>query len=167
MSISMGRVGGLRPPREFATALREFDPDLTAEWNYASQSWWIVQTVRRCRSVGEAGGLHFSSIDDVKVPVMQISSFPGALDSRVLAMLERERAITLRDFEKLLIERQKDRKKETRAAGAKMIDDVTENALDCWYDPTIRNQVGLPPRVRGWSPDDNASKSHDKGQSAA
>jgi len=167
MSISMGRVGGLRPPREFAAALREFDPDLTAEWNYASQSWWIVQTVRRCRSVGEADGTHFSSIDDVKVPVMQISSFPGALDSRVLAMLERERAITLRDYEKLLIQRQRDHKKATRDAGAKMIDDVTENALDCWYDPTIRNQVGLPPRVRGWSPDGNASRTQNEGVSPA
>ena len=154
----MGKVGGLRPPQEFARALRDFDPDLRAEWNYDSQSWWITQTVKRCRPIGEADGVHLSSIDDVKIPVMQISSFPGALDSRILAMLEKERAVTLKQFERLLIQRQKDRKAQRSAETSKSLDYATEDALSCWYDPTTRNQVGLPPRVKGWSPDNNVSR---------
>ena len=167
MGISMGMVGGLRPPQEFARVLREFDPDLEAEWNYASQSWWITQTVKRCRPVGTADGIHLSCVDDVKVPVMQISSFPGALDSRILAMLEKERAVTLKEYEKLLIQRQKDKKAHRSAETAKSLDYATEDALSCWYDPTIRNQVGLPPRVKGWSPDGNTDRTDNQNQSAA
>jgi len=167
MGISMGKVGGLRPPQEFARALRDFDPDLRAEWNYDSQSWWITQTVKRCRPIGKADGVHLSSVDDVKIPVMQISSFPGALDSRILAMLEKERAVTLKQFERLLIQRQKDRKALRSDETRKSLDDATEDALNCWYDPTMRNRVGLPPRVKGWSPDDNASKPESQSIAAA
>ena len=167
MGISMGNVGGLRPPQEFARALREFDPDLTAQWNYDAQSWWICQRVRRHLPVGEADGVSISCYEDVDVPVMQISSFPGALDSRIIVELEKERAITLRDYEKLLIQRQRDFKTKNRESNAKMIDDATEDALDCWYDPTTRNRVGLSPRVRGWSPDVNASRTQNEGIATA
>ena len=98
MAISMGKVGGLRPPQEFARALRNFDADLTAQWNYGSQSWWICQRVRRHRQHGKLGGdVTLSAYEDVDIPVMQISSFPGALDGRILSMLEKERALTLKE----------------------------------------------------------------------
>ena len=167
MGIEMGKVGGLRPPREFARALREFDPDLKAEWNYESQSWWIAQTVKRCRPIGTAGSIHLSCVEDVQVPVMQLSSWPGALDSRVLAMLEKERAESLKQYERLLIERQKEWKKSSSAKAQEHIDGATEDALDYWYDPTFRNQVGLSPRVKGWRPDDDTSKPTSQSQPAA
>ena len=167
MAISMGKVGGLRPPQEFARALRDFDPDLTAQWNYDSQSWWICQRVRRHRQHGMLEDVMFCAYEDVDIPVMQISSFPGALDGRILSMLEKERAVTLKEYERLLIQRQKDRKAKRSEETRKSLDYATEDALNCWYDPTIRNKVGLPPRVKGWAPDDNASKSQNQGQSAS
>ncbi len=167
MGISMGNLGGLRPPAEFARALREFDPDLSAQWNYGSQSWWICQRVRRHREAGKLEDVTLAAYEDVEVPVMQISSFPGALDSRVIGELQKERAVTLKEFERHLIQRQKDLRKSGKASLAKELDGATEEALNCWYDPTTRNQVGLPPRVKGWSPDGNANSATHKNLPAA
>lgn len=153
MGISMGKLGGLRPPQDFARALREFDPDLSAQWNYGSQSWWICQRVRRHRDAGTLDDVTLTAYEDVEVPVMQISSFPGALDSRVIDELQKERAVTLKEYERHLIQRQKDLKKKGTASLAKELDGATEEALNCWYDPTFRNQAGLPPRVTGFTPE--------------
>jgi len=167
MAIAMGMVGGLRPPREFARVLRDFDPDLSAQWNYVSQSWWICQRVRRRRLEGSLPGGCLTSFQDIDVPVMQLTSFPGVLDSRVLDLLQKEKAVSLKEYERLLIERQKEWTRQGKKAGKEHIDAATENALDYWYDPTFRNQVGLSPRVRGWSPDVNANTTKDQGQPAA
>ena len=163
----MGKVGGLRPPREFADALARFDPDLTAEWNYDAQSWWICQRVKRCRPVGETGGIHLSSIDDVKVPVMQLSSYPGVLDSRVLAMLEKERAVTLKQYERILLGRQREQKKAGKVKADQHMEVCSEQAENHWYDPTFRNRVGLSPRLTGWKPNDDASKPENQSIAAA
>ena len=161
-AITMGMVGGLRAPREFEKALRDFDPDLSVRWDYHSQAWMITQRVRRCRHVGEADGMRVSAVEDVEFPVMNITNFPGALDSRIIKSLQEERAVTLREYEKLLVKRQKDRIASGKAAGRKRIEGVAEEALNYWYDPVLRNQLGLSPRVRGWRPDQNDDKSKPK-----
>ena len=163
----MGKVGGLRPPQEFARALRDFDPDLRAEWNYQNQCWWIVQLVRRHRAEGSFAGGTLASYRDMEVPVMQLTSFPGALDSRALVALREQRAVTLKEYELLARKRLRDQRTQSKAKARTHIDAATEDALDLWYDPTIRKRAGLPARVKGWRPDGNEKRISDQDQPAA
>lgn len=133
--LTMGLVSGLQPPADVVRVLRDFDPNLQAAWDYESQRWYVGQRVRRVRLVGYLGdGVRLMETYSALEPVLWLTDWPGALDSRIINLLAEQRAPTQEDKDRLAIERLR---KQKRAGDdpetARMRDQANEAAENKWF----------------------------------
>lgn len=148
------------PPESFMRKLRCVSPRMECYRDGMLQKWVIMYRpdpmrvgcdsdlsgrVRHSRSPGlphEARG------------AISIMFVDGNIDDeRVLNALRRSMFPTMEDHDEAAFRDAAERKRKRDGEAQKHVDAASEELDDALYDPTVRNQVGLPPRVHprgGW-----------------